>query len=106
MMAIEENDTRSVIDVSHGRKPIGVKWVFEVNRDEHRAMYKHKAHLLVKGYAQWHNINYDEYFVSVTQLDSVSLLIILTAHEGWELHHMDVKWVFLNGNLQEEVYVE
>jgi hypothetical protein len=42
----------------------------------------------------------------VAQLDSVRLLIALAAHEGWEVHHIDVKSMFLNGNLQEEVYVE
>jgi hypothetical protein len=43
---------------------------------------------------------------AVARLDSVHLLITLAAHEGWEVHHMDVKSVFLNGDLQEEVYVE
>jgi hypothetical protein len=39
-------------------------------------------------------------------LDSVRLLIALTAHEGWEVHHMDIKSVFLNSDVLEEVYVE
>jgi hypothetical protein len=42
----------------------------------------------------------------VAQLDSVRLLIALAAHEGWQVHHMDVKSTFLNGDLQEEVYIE
>jgi hypothetical protein len=42
----------------------------------------------------------------VARLDSVRLLITLAAHEGWELHHMDVKSTFLNGDIQEEVYVK
>jgi hypothetical protein len=61
---------------------------------------KHKAHLVVKGYAQRHVIDYNEVF------DSVHLLITLAAHEGWEVHHMEVKSAFLNDDLQEEVYVE
>jgi hypothetical protein len=44
--------------------------------------------------------------VPVAWLDSVHLLIVLTLHEGWEVHHMDVKSVFLNDDLQEEAYVE
>jgi hypothetical protein len=67
---------------------------------------KHKARLVVKGYAQRHGIDYDEVFALVAQLDLVRLIIALTAHEGWEVHHMDVKSAFLNGDLQEEVYVE
>jgi hypothetical protein len=86
--------------------PIRVKWVFKVKRDEHRVVFKHKACLVVKGYAQRHGINYDEVFTSVAWLDLVRLLITLTAHEWWEVHHMDVKSMFLNGDLQEEVYIE
>jgi hypothetical protein len=67
---------------------------------------KHKARLVVKGYAQQHGIDYDDVFASVARLDLVRLLIALTAHEGWEVHHMDVKSVFLNVDLQEEVYIE
>ena len=60
----------------------------------------------MKGYAQRQGIDYDEVFAHVARLDMVRLLIALTAHEGWEIHHMDVKSAFLNGDLKEEVYVE
>jgi hypothetical protein len=83
-----------------------VKWVFKVKQGEHRAVSKHKARHVVKGYAQWHIIDYDEVFTPVARLDSVRLLIALVAHEGWEVHHMDAKSMFLNDDLQEEVYVE
>jgi hypothetical protein len=73
--------------------------VFKVKRDDHRAVSKHKARLVVKGYAQRHDINYDEVFTSVAQLDSVCLLITLVVNEGWEAHHMNVKLAFLNGGM-------
>jgi hypothetical protein len=44
--------------------------------------------------------------VPVAQLDSVRLLVALTAHEEWEVHHMDIKLAFLNGDLHEELYIE
>ena len=62
-------------------------------------MYKHMAHLVVKGYAQRHGIDYDDVFAPVAWRDSVRLLIALAAHEGWEVHHMDIKSAFLNGDL-------
>jgi hypothetical protein len=52
---------------------------------------KHKARFVVEGYAQRHGIDYDEVFSPVSQLDSVRLLIALATHEGWKVHHMDVK---------------
>jgi hypothetical protein len=60
----------------------------------------------VKGYAQRHDIDYDKVFASVARLDSLRWLIALAAHEGWEVHHMDIKSAFLNDDHQEEVYVE
>jgi hypothetical protein len=103
---IEENDTWSLIDLPPGRKLIGAKWVFKVKRDEHGAVSKHKARLVVKVYAQRYSIDYDKVFAPVAQLDLVRLLITLAAHEGWEVHHMDIISAFLNSDLQEEVYVE
>jgi hypothetical protein len=87
-------------------KSITVKWVFEVKKDEHGVMSKHKVCLVVKGYEQRHNIDYYEVFAPVARLELLRLLIALMAHEGWEAHHMDVKLAILNGSLQEEVYVE
>jgi hypothetical protein len=99
MDSIEENDTWSLVNLPPSRKPIGMKWVFKVKRDEHGAVSKHKACLVVKGYVQRHGIDYDEVFMLVARLDSVRLLIPLTTYEGWEVHHMDIKSVFLNDDI-------
>ena len=69
-------------------------------------MVRHKAWLVVKWYAQRHGIDYDEVFTPVACMEAVRLLLALVAHEGWQVHHMDVKTTFLNGDLQEEVYVQ
>ncbi|CAA7389097.1 unnamed protein product [Spirodela intermedia] len=102
----EPNRTWSLVDLPHGRRAIGLKWVYKVKRDENRAVAKYKARLVVKCYAHRQGIDYDEVFAPVARLDTVRLLIALAAHEGWEVHHMDVKLAFLNGDLKEEVYVE
>jgi hypothetical protein len=65
---------------------------------------KHKARLVAKGYAQKAGIDYDEVYAPVARLDSVRLLLALTAQEGWQVHHLDVKFAFLDGELKEEVY--
>jgi hypothetical protein len=106
MMSIEKNDTWSLINLPPGRKLIGVKWVFKVTLDEHGAVSKHKAHLVVKCYEHWHVIDYEEVFMLLAQLDLMHLLIALVEHEGWEVHHMDIKSAILNVNIQEEVYVK
>jgi hypothetical protein len=93
-------------ELPSGRSAIGLKWVFKVKKNEHGDVVRHKARLVVKGYAQRQGVDYDEVFAPVARLEAVRLLLALAADEGWQVHHMDVKTVFLNGELQEEVYVQ
>jgi hypothetical protein len=94
MRAIEDNGTWCLEDLSAR------------HRDEYDNIVKHKARLVVKGYAQRRVIDYDDVFAPVARLDSVRLLIALAAQEGWEVHHLDVKSAFLNGELKDEVFVQ
>jgi hypothetical protein len=80
--------------------------VFKVKRNEHGAVVKYKARLVVKGYAQRRGIDYDEVFAPVARLDKMRLLIALAAHRGWEVHHLDVKSAFLSGDMLDEMFVE
>jgi hypothetical protein len=80
--AIEDNQTWSLADLPLGRRAIGLKWVFKVKRDERGVVSKHKARLVVKGYAQRHGIDYDEVFAPVARLDSVRLLIAHSQSPG------------------------
>lgn len=59
--------------------------------------------LAAKGYVQQQGIDFDEVFAPVARMESMRLA--LASHEGWHLYHMDIKSAFLNGELQEEVYV-
>jgi len=67
---------------------------------------KHKARLVVKGYAQIQGIDYDEVYAPVARLETVRFLLALAVQGDWQVHHMDVKSAFLNGNLLEKVYVQ
>ncbi|KAK3030461.1 hypothetical protein RJ639_039146 [Escallonia herrerae] len=67
---------------------------------------RYKARFVVKGYMQRAGIDYDEVFALVARLETIRLLIFLTALNKWKIHQMDVKSAFLNGFLDEEVYIE
>ena len=67
---------------------------------------KHKARLVAKGYAQQQGVDFDEVFAPVARIETVRVLLALAAHGGWQIHHMDVKSAFLNGDLTETVYVQ
>jgi hypothetical protein len=104
--AIVQNNTWEFSELPKDHKAIGLKWVFKVKRDPAGNIVKHKARLVVKGYAQVHGVDYDEVFAPVARMGTVRLLLALAAQGEWEVHHMDVKSAFLNGDLKEDVYVQ
>src|SRR5664279_1609719 len=106
MDAIEENSTWLLTTLPHGHRAIGLKWVYKVKKDAQGAVLKHKAWLVAKGYVQRHGVDYEEVFAPVARLESIRLLLALAVGAGWPVHHMDVKSAFLNGVLEEEVYVQ
>jgi hypothetical protein len=79
--------------------------VFKLKREETGAIVKHKARLVAHGFAQQEGIDSNDTFAPVARMESMQLLVVLAAQEGWRVHHMDVKLVFLNDDLKEEVYV-
>lgn len=66
---------------------------------------KHKAKIVAKGYVQKYGVDFQEIFAPMTHLETVRLLLALAAKNSREVHHLDVKSTFLNGEIQEEVYV-
>jgi hypothetical protein len=77
-----------------------------VKRKEAGDIERYKARLVAKGYVQRVRIDFDEVFAPVAHLESVRMMLVLAAHEHWEVCHMDVKSAFLNGTLKEVVYVQ
>jgi hypothetical protein len=106
MDSIHQNNTWELSDLPSDHKAIGLKWIFKVKRDPAGKIVKHKARLVAKGYAQIQGVDYEEVFAPVARLETVRLLLALAAQGEWQVHHMDVKSAFLNGELLEEVYVQ
>lgn len=89
-----------------GRKAIKCKWVLRRKRDEKGHVAKHKARLVAKGFSQIPGQDFTYTFAPVAKWDSIRLVLALAAMHNWELHHIDVKTAFLNGELEEELYIE
>ena len=88
-----------------GHRAIGLKWVFKLKRNEEGEVVKHKARLVVKDFVKKQGVAFEELFAPMARLEPVRLLLAIAAHHSWEVHHMDLKSAFLNGELKETVYV-
>ena len=85
---------------------IGTKWVFRNKLNEDGEIIRNKARLVAQGYRQEEGIDYDETFAPVARLEAIRLFLAYASFKGFKLYQMDVKSAFLNGDLQEEVFVE
>ena len=66
---------------------------------------KYKEILVSKGYSQVHGIDYNETFAPMAKMDSIRVALAIAASKQWEVHNMDVKYAFLNGDVTEEIYM-
>ena len=88
------------------RAIIGTKQVFENKMDEPDIVTRNKAKLVSKRYSQKERIEFDEIFAHVARLEAIIIFLAYAAHANFEVYHMDVKSVFLKGELEEVVYVQ
>ncbi|GJW34162.1 retrovirus-related pol polyprotein from transposon TNT 1-94 [Tanacetum coccineum] len=84
---------------------ITLKWIYKVKLDELGGILKNKARLVARGYRQEEGINFEESFAPVARLEAIRIFLAFAAHMNMVVYQMDVKTAFLNGNMQEEVYV-
>ncbi|WVZ52304.1 hypothetical protein U9M48_003377, partial [Paspalum notatum var. saurae] len=85
---------------------IGTKWVFRNKQDEHGVVTRNKARLVAQGFTQVEGLDFGETYAPVARLESIRILIAFATHHNFKLYQMDVKSAFLNGPIQELVYVE
>ncbi|GJU23308.1 retrovirus-related pol polyprotein from transposon TNT 1-94 [Tanacetum coccineum] len=84
---------------------IKLKWIFKVKKDECGGVLKNKARLVAKGYRQEEGIDFEESFAPVARIEAIRIFIANAATKNMTIYQMDVKTAFLNGELQEVVYV-
>jgi hypothetical protein len=106
MNSMASNEVWDLVELPKGAKAIGCKWVFKTKKDSSGNIERYKARLVAKGFNQKEGIDYKETFSPVSKKDSLRVIMALVAHFDLELQQMDVKTAFLNGELEEEVFMK
>ena len=104
--SILQNHMWELVDLPPSSKPLGYKWIFQKKMKADGSIDKYKARLVIKGYKQKEGLDYFDTYSPVTRISSIRMLIAIAATQNLEIHQMDVKTTFLNGDLDEEIYME
>ena len=106
LKSIEDNGTWCLVDLPRGREAVGSRWVYKLKRGEAGQIVRYKARLVAQGYSQKFGVDYDEVFAPVARSSTVRLLLSVAGVNGYKVKHYDIKTAFLNGELNEEIYLK
>nr|GEZ18095.1 retrovirus-related Pol polyprotein from transposon TNT 1-94 [Tanacetum cinerariifolium] len=94
-----------LVDLPHGKRAIGTKWVYRNKKDERGIVIRNKARLVAQGHTQEEGIDYEEVFAPVARIEAIRLFLAYASFMGFMVYQMDVKSAFIYESIEEEVYV-
>ena len=106
MKSLHENHSFEFVKLPKGKKALKNRWVYRVKQEEHTSQPRYKARLVVKGFNQKKGVDFDEIFSAVVKISSIREILGLATSLDLEIKQMDVKTVFLHGDLDKEIYME
>ncbi|KAK1401416.1 hypothetical protein POM88_001021 [Heracleum sosnowskyi] len=102
----EQQQVWKLVPRPKNKKVVGTRWVYRNKLDEDGIVTRNKARLVAQGYSQAEGIDYDETYAPVARLEAIRMFLAFAAYSNFKVYQMDIKSAFLNGELDEEVYVE
>ncbi|GJR28710.1 retrotransposon protein, putative, ty1-copia subclass [Tanacetum coccineum] len=105
IQSMMDNKVWVLVDLPPGCKTVGSKWLFKKKTDMDGIVHVYKARLVAKGYTQLYGVDYEETFSPVADIRAIRILISIAAYYDYEIWQMDVKTAFLNGYLDEDIYM-
>ena len=101
-----KNYVWEIVSIPEGNSTVTSKWLYKIKHGVDGSIEKYKARFVARGFSQKEGVDYDEAFSLVAQYTSIMSIIDIASTMGWKFHQMDVKTSFLNGIIEEEVYIE
>jgi hypothetical protein len=104
--SIMKNDAWDIVLRPEGKFAVTSKWIHKIKHIVDRSIERHKTRFVTRGFSQVEGMDYEETFSLFAQHTSIQMIIALAASMGWKLHQIDVKTTFLNGEIEEEIYIK
>nr|GEU56964.1 hypothetical protein [Tanacetum cinerariifolium] len=105
IQSIMDNMVWVLVYLPPGYKTVGSKWIYKKKTDIDGIVHTYKARLVAKGYTQLYGVDYEETFSPVDDIRAIRILISIVAYYDYEIWKIDVKTAFLNGYLDEDIYM-
>ena len=105
MKSLHKNNTYELIELPKGKRALKNKWVLKRNHEPNISQPRYKTRLVVKGFSQDKDIDFEEIFSPVVKMSSIRVVLGLVASMNLKIEQFDVKIAFLHGNLEEEIYM-
>ncbi|GJZ32377.1 retrotransposon protein, putative, ty1-copia subclass [Tanacetum coccineum] len=105
MQSMIDNMVWVLIDLPPNCKTVGSKWIFKKKIDMDGIVHTYKARLVAKGYTQLYRVDYEEMFSPIADIRAIRILIAIAMFYDYKIWQMDVKTAFLNGYLDEDIYM-
>ncbi|KAE8686002.1 putative zinc ion binding protein [Hibiscus syriacus] len=104
--ALLNNNTWSLVRLPKDRVVVGCKWLFRVKHNFDGSVNRYKARLVAKGFSQVSGYDFKDTFSPVVRFATFNVILSIAVSNGWELQHVDINNAFLNGDLNDEVYMQ
>jgi hypothetical protein len=104
--SIVKNSVWDIVPRPIDKSVVGSRWIYKVKQDADGSVEKYKARFVARRFSQIEGIDYGETFAPVARYSSIRSILALSTQMGWRIHQMDVKTAFLNGIIEEEMYIE
>ena len=104
--SIMKNDVWDVVPRLEMKFVVTSKWIYKIKHAVDNRIEKYKARLVARGFPQKEGIDYEEKISLVAKYSFIRSVLSLATVMKWKIHQMDVKTAFMNGVVEEEVYVE
>jgi hypothetical protein len=104
--SIMRNDVWDIVSRPEGKSVVSSRWLYKIKHVADGSIEKFKVRFVARGFSQKEGVDYEETFSPVTRYASIQVVISIASVMRWRIHQMDVKTTFLNGIIEEEVYIE